>query len=1296
MPVNAPRAARTNAPAAKAKVLPPARTFAKQRRVTGPTLARLGGKHLPVERQRFSLPREFRHSSAQNYSPAVSSLASPSENAVRGDSLISGAGLLEALSDLPQREAARHRHQIGIDLHPWSFPDRSAPAARDSNQLSDNTPAPIIQFAQLPTTHVIAPPVRPLHRLLGKAITTPSLQKIDAASITTTGAPLPVAVRNPLARTFSVDLTPIRVHTDAGAQRVVRSLSTRAFAYGHNIFLGPGEQPTDLGLIAHEVAHVIQQSHGPTLQHFTPGSADSFEHEAERASAAAVHGESFTVRQRTQPRPQGLFGISLPNPLTWLANRANNIPGFRMLTIILGRNPVNGQEVPRSAANIFRAIVGFIPGGELIIQALDNYGIFDRVGNWVEQQINSLGMTAGLIRSAVTDFISSLSASDILHLGRVWDRAVRIFTTPIDRLISFGRGLATGIIRIIKDAILRPLARLAQGTRGWDLLTAVLRQNPITGEPVQRNAETLIGGFMRLISQEEVWQNIQRARAIPRAWAWFQGALEGLMAFVRDIPSRFVAELRQLEIIDIVILPRAFMRIGRVFASFVGSFVSWAGNQVLSLLQIIFEVVAPRVMPYLRRTAGALATIFRNPGGFAHNLVRAGAQGFRQFKDNFLNHLRRSLIEWLTGAMSGSGIYIPQAINLREIIKFVLSVLGLTWQNLRAKLVRAIGATAVSVLETTFDIVVTLVREGPAAAWERISQSISNLREMVMGQIMTFVRERIVVAAITTLVSSMVPGAGFIRAIISIYDTITFFVQRARQIAETVGAFIDSMAAIASGNIGTAANRVETTMARTLTIIISFLASVLRLGRVTDAITGVVNQLRQPIDRALDRVAEWIRERAQSLLQRAAGGNPQQRLERALAAGQSVVNRFAGRRVGALVLRPLLAVIRMRFQLQTLEAVPRGSLWVVRGVVNPAGERPTGAQVGGAAANFGEGVRFNAAGESHRLWIAVSGRGATLMVATAERRVQNLLEWMEGRFNALPEGRRADTRRLLDQAWAKFRGTDSKANRVVAASGAASAAPVASDPTQSEIVADENTLASLLQRLLDSFGAPSDLGMTPGNPRELIDQTQWESVAARIEREPEVRLSERSAGYNERVLTRFIDLSTVADKARIQRRVEARLQAARDATDGHEIYVQLRNAARIVNGLTYPPGVPPPTLTIHHEERVWRHPATFSRTRAGRLYASIQRRIANQAPNLTPEESAIMAITDPVQRRGVIQLWVQQRLEQEIEQGSQQLDEVEMEALTARAHDQIHRGSRARRFARQHTVRLELEIRNAD
>jgi hypothetical protein len=761
-----------------------------------------------------------------------------------------------------------------------------------------------------------------------------------------------------ISSSLGVDVSHVRVHTDAAASAATAAFGARAFAFGGSIFLGRGERATDVALMAHEAAHVVQQRGVPAVQLWTRSGGDAYEREAQSASAAVVAGRPFTVAGRTTPRVQRL---GLSDALDYFADKANLIPGFRMFTIILGVNPINMSRVDRSAANILRALIEFLPGGALISQALDNYGIFERVGGWVEEQIRTLGMTGSVIRDAINRFLDSLSWSDIFDLGGVWERAKRIFTEPIRRIVDFAAGLAGGIVRFVKDAILRPLAALASETRGYDLLKAVLGQDPITGEPVPRTAETLIGGFMHLIGQDEVWENIKRGNAIARAWAWFQTALAGVLAFVRAIPGVFLSALQSLELMDIVLVPRAFAKVARVFATFALQFVSWAGQQVLSLLQIIFEVVAPSVMPYVRKAMGAFRTIVENPVRFVGNLVRAGVQGFRQFAANFLTHLRTSLIQWLTGTLSGANIYIPQAFELREIVKFVLSVLGLTWQNIRAKLVRATSEQLVVALETTFDIVVTLVREGPAAAWEKIREQLTNLREMVMGEIMSFVRDRIVQAAITRLVTSLNPAGAFIQAIIAIYNTIMFVVERLRQIGQVVAAFVDSISAIAAGSIGTAANRVEQTMAGLLTLVISFLARLVGLGRVSDAVTNVVNRIRAPIDRALDRVVDWIVSTARRLgrlvAQAGLPSDPRERLRLGLDAAAAVVNRFAGRRVGAVVLDPLLAAVKTRYGFRTLELFRRADVWFVRGQVNPGpDERETQAQVGeaGAAAPTGE------------------------------------------------------------------------------------------------------------------------------------------------------------------------------------------------------------------------------------------------------------------------------------------------------------------------------------------------------
>ena len=115
--------------------------------------------------------------------------------------------------------------------------------------------------------------------------------------------------------------------------------------------------------------------------------------------------------------------------------------------------------------------------------------------------------------------------SDLANLGGVWERAKRIFTEPIDRIINFAKGLVSGIVELVKAAILRPIAKLADGTEGYALLKAVLGKDPITGDPVPQTAETIIGPFMKLIGQEEIWENMKKANAIGRAFAWFKGAL---------------------------------------------------------------------------------------------------------------------------------------------------------------------------------------------------------------------------------------------------------------------------------------------------------------------------------------------------------------------------------------------------------------------------------------------------------------------------------------------------------------------------------------------------------------------------------------------------------------------------------------------------------------------------------------------------------------------------------------------------------------------------------------------------
>ena len=556
--------------------------------------------------------------------------------------------------------------------------------------------------------------------------------------------------------------------------------------------------------------------------------------------------------------------------LDWIADHANDVPGFRMLTIILGVNPINMAPVDRSAANVLRAIIEFLPGGALITQALDNAGILEKAGAWVSDQLSTLAMSGAALKQALMDFLNSLGWTDIFHPGDVWDRAKRIFTEPIGRIIDFVKGLVVGILKLIKDAILLPLAKLAEGTRGWDLLIAVLGKNPITGDSVERSAENLIAGFLKLIGQEEVWDNMKKANAIPRAWAWFQSTMSQLVGFVSQIPDLFIAAFKSLTIQDVVFVVGAFQKVASVFGGFLVNFIGWAGNALWDLLKIVFQVVSPGLLEYLQKTGSALKAILKDPLPFVKNLVAAAKLGLSNFADHFGAHLKQSLIDWLTGSLKG--VYIPQALTLVELGKFALSVLGISWAQIRAKIVKALGAngeTIMKAMETGFDIVVALVKGGVGAAWELIKEKLTNLKDMVIDGIVGFVTDTIIQKAIPKLVSLFIPGAGFISAIVSIYDTIKVFVEKLSKIIAVVKAFVDGIVAIAAGQIAGAAGKVESALADVLTLVINFLAGFLGLTGITKKIMDVVHKVQAFVDKALDTAVDWVISKAKAFLSKA-------------------------------------------------------------------------------------------------------------------------------------------------------------------------------------------------------------------------------------------------------------------------------------------------------------------------------------------------------------------------------------------------------------------------------------------
>ena len=650
------------------------------------------------------------------------------------------------------------------------------------------------------------------------------------------GQPLSADTRHFMEPRFGADFSSVRIHADAPAVQMNQTIGAQAFAYQNHVYFNEGKyspgNSSGQHLLAHELTHVVQQ--GGVVQ------------------------RKPTISPAT-PSVQRLFGIDVAGTIDgWLAN----IPGWRLLTVLIGYNPVLQRDVARSTVNL---IEGFLtlggPIGLLLFNKLRNEGIIGRAADWIDVQVASLGISYAYIRGLFSQAWDAMG----ITLGISGNLAIirRVFGPPFSRMLAFVGRVVSQVVEFIKETIVRPLSNRARQVRGFPLLTVIIGKDPFTDEVVERSPTNLVRGFMSLMENgEERFQQMQQSGALQRAFDWFNQETtrrnltwERIKGIFTAVWSAFTpdAVLHPLETIS---------RIAGLFFGLAADLIGFAGAALMQLLEFIFEAVmgagGARVLAILKRARATFLIIIRDPVRFVGNLVRAGVQGFRQFMQNALTHLQRGLVGWLLGALEGAGLQLPQTFDLPGILSLVLQILGLTYQNIRARLVRATSEQFVSRLEQVFDFLRILITQGPAAAWQKIVEYLGNLRNMVLDGVMAWVRQTVIGQAIIRIASMLNPAGAVIQAIMATYNTVMFFIERINQIAAVVESYVDSMAAIAAGNITAAANRVEATMGRMVPVIISFLARLLGLGGISNTIRTTIGRIRQPVDRALDRVVDWV------------------------------------------------------------------------------------------------------------------------------------------------------------------------------------------------------------------------------------------------------------------------------------------------------------------------------------------------------------------------------------------------------------------------------------------------------
>ncbi|MGE0665171.1 MAG: DUF4157 domain-containing protein [Sphingomonadales bacterium] len=280
------------------------------------------------------------------------------------------------------------------------------------------------------------------------------------------------------------------------------------------------------------------------------------------------------------------------------------------------------------------------------------------------------------------------------------------------------------------------------------------------------------------------------------------------------------------------------------------------------------------VFDFLDRAGKAIMSILKDPVKFIKNLFGAVGDGIGNFFKNIKKHLIEGVIGWLTGALGEVNITGPFEFSAKGILSIVLQVLGLTYDNIKARVIKKFPASAkvFDVVEKGFALLKRLVTEGPGALWEEIKGQLSNLKETVLGAIRSWLITTVIKEGIVWLLSLTNPASAIVKAIKLLFDLVMFLIERYQQIKDFILSVYEAVAEIASGNFGKVATAVENALSRIVPVLISLLASILGLGGIAKQVKKVIETITKPINKAIDMVVDKIVKFARKIIGKAKAG----------------------------------------------------------------------------------------------------------------------------------------------------------------------------------------------------------------------------------------------------------------------------------------------------------------------------------------------------------------------------------------------------------------------------------------
>ncbi|MBG6204909.1 hypothetical protein IWQ48_006079 [Labrenzia sp. EL_13] len=266
------------------------------------------------------------------------------------------------------------------------------------------------------------------------------------------------------------------------------------------------------------------------------------------------------------------------------------------------------------------------------------------------------------------------------------------------------------------------------------------------------------------------------------------------------------------------------------------------------------------IFDFFDRAKSQIMAILKSPGKFINNVMTAVGMGVRGFAERFGQHFKTGAIQWLTGALSAVPITLPAKWDIKGIFSLVAQILGLTYENIKARIIKKFpnAAKIFNLVEKGFALIKKLVNKDFSGLWEEVKAKLASLKQTVIDGIKNWAIVNVIKEGIIWLLSLLNPASALVKALKLLADLVFWLIDNFKRIKDFVMSVYTAITNIAAGVLGPAAKAVENAMARSLPVVISFVASAIGLGNIGEAVQGVISKITAPINKMIDALIDKV------------------------------------------------------------------------------------------------------------------------------------------------------------------------------------------------------------------------------------------------------------------------------------------------------------------------------------------------------------------------------------------------------------------------------------------------------